>query len=406
MPGRGTSRSPGVPTRAPTPISETQLRDAQVEAQRSLSPSPPPPCPRPAAAIGRFLPLPGSTHAARGGALSARAETLQIAWRKREREQRALIDEWERKRRERRRREGTQNSGRALALSNMARRQMSRDVSLPQALPAAAPTSAPTAPSPGVPPPSMLPIRLDDGAEAATLDAHFSPRFTKMVAADGEVLHHDSCLFTPDCKAAILIAEPPPQAPPADATGGDAAPAAVSSTVLMVSLLDGSVVDSIRLEGEQLVRRRRLAAPSPAAWSMAGDTLVLLAQMRQELQVHRCTPTGFVHACTHGAHIRADDTWVVDQAQNAELAARCGSVWILLWSSTHATAVGRLASLLCSASCKQSTIKTLNDLQASCALATDCADLQAGSAASARGIGVSQHAHGQDASTLADLWQR
>jgi hypothetical protein len=149
------------------------------------------------------------------------------------------------------------------------------------------------------------------------MDAHFTHRVTASVTSGGETLHDDSCLFTPDGQSALVVAESPRVHV---ATGGEGDAPVPSCSVLMVALSDGTVIDSIHLPGELLVRRQRHAG---ATWSLCGNLLVLLLQRRQEIRVYRCTEHGFVRTRTHGEHVHADDAWVLEQAAQAEELHRC-----------------------------------------------------------------------------------
>ena len=278
------------------------------------------------------VPLPGITSktgsagASGVGAAAAasRNASLSIAWRQRERDQRALIAEWERNRRERRRQES--------------RRSGTKSATPP---PVARGATPPPPQPPRAPPPSTPVISFDDDRDGASgevdaaarmtdLSAHFTLRVTASVTTGGHTLHDDSCLFTPDGRHVLLLAEAPrvPATTGGGATGAGpgTGTAAAASSVLMVAVADGSVADRIHLPGEALVRRGRNGG---ATWSLAGDTLVLLAARMQELLVLKCSAgenggkAGLVHMCTHGAELDAGDAWTLQQAEHAEALQQC-----------------------------------------------------------------------------------
>jgi hypothetical protein len=274
----------------------TRAPQAAFVPRRMLHPSRPPSAPssgNTCRAISGAPPRPRQATPLAPIASHHRSERFRIAWRKREREQRALIDEWERSRR--------------------CLRKARKTLATPTAHPRAVAHSAHAC----LPPPATTPLLFaGDTPDVVGPAAHFTAMFSASVTRGGQTLGDDVCIFTPDGRHVLVIAESP-------STAATDEQASKTATVLMVSLRNGTVVDTVHLPGERLLQRSRRAG---AAWSLFGDALVLLASRRQEVHVHRCTAQGFVHMCTLGEHVHEDSGWVLQDADRAEAQHKCDIV--------------------------------------------------------------------------------
>lgn len=139
------------------------------------------------------------------------------------------------------------------------------------------------------------------------------PRFTSSIASGGETLIDDVCLFTHDRKFVLLISETQPEHHP---RAGAPTPPCASTSVLMISLAEGTVVDRIQLHNERLILRTNRAG---ATWSLRESTLVLLLPHQQQIRVlHCCSEGTLVHLRTIGRFLQHDDEWVLSMFDSQE----------------------------------------------------------------------------------------
>lgn len=142
------------------------------------------------------------------------------------------------------------------------------------------------------------------------------PRFSSSVTSGGETLIDDVCLFTHDLKFVLLISETQPEQ-----AARTPLPVCASTSILMVSLSDGTVVDRLQLQNERLILRTNRAG---ATWSLLHSTLVLLLPHKQQVHVLHCSSEGtLVHRRTVGRFLHHDDELVLSLFDSQEDLFQC-----------------------------------------------------------------------------------
>lgn len=218
---------------------------------------------------------------------------LQQAWDRRGREQQAMIASW-----------------------NQSRKRLRQSRSAALAIPSAPPPpSQPTViTAPCLRPALRIGGRPSENAPAEIILLPGSAALVATVTAGHEKLNDSICLFTRNRGHVLLLAESQPQ------TATDEG-ASASSSIIMVSLRTGAVVDRIQFMNERLVLQRNRSCVS---WSLHDSTLVVLCPNSQQVHVYHVSAESLVHNRTLGAHLRHDDELVLLNLAAQEEQYRCG----------------------------------------------------------------------------------
>lgn len=261
------------------------------------------------------------------GLLSPRSkdndDLLYQMWKQRSQEQQAMIASWEEEQERRRRRQARIIAAAAAEANtflpepvNATQPKVLRAPRLHECLNIAPPA------------PSTSPARAATASNSTTTNTRSTalaqgtrsqdvsltrPRFSSSVTSGGETLVDDVCLFTQDRKFVLLISETQPEH---HARATAPTPPCASTSVLMISLTNGTVVDRIQLQNERLMLRTNRAG---ATWSLRENTLALLLPHQQQILVLHCSSEGaLVHRRAIGRFLQHDDEWVLSMFDSQE----------------------------------------------------------------------------------------
>lgn len=230
---------------------------------------------------------------------------LQQVWDRRSREQEAMIASWnESRKRLRRSRHSTDRVPTATSLPSVP--------SLPSILSMSA--LAPTRQPPVITAPSITPILNICGSSSESRpDEIFvetgSAAVVATVTAGHEKVNDTICLFTRDRRHVLLLAESQATSATGEQTAG------ASSSVIMVSLQSGQVVDRLQFKNERLVMQRNRSC---VTWSLYYSTLVILCPKAQQVHIYQVSRDSLVHNRTLGLHLRHDDELSLANLASAE----------------------------------------------------------------------------------------
>jgi hypothetical protein len=230
-----------------------------------------------------------------------RKESLRIAWRQRASLQQELVSEWERERRRRR--------ASAAKCVGTVKGCATQVVPVTGCLQPPTPKRQPAR----LPPPSTPPLDLSTCTPALPLTA----RYTQSVASSGQRLISGACMFTPSEKSMLLATETPAAA---GNGAGDTDAERVASSILLVSLADGAVLDCVRFPGERLLHRQGRAT---VAWSLHDRLLAVLLRKAQSISLYHISDTSFGFIQTIGQYALPDDVCACDEAAQQQAAFLC-----------------------------------------------------------------------------------
>lgn len=270
------------------------------------------------------------------GLLSPRSKhddaLLYEMWKQRSQEQRAMIASWEEEQGRRRRRQARITAAAAAEdntfLPEPERASQSKVLRIPRLRECL--NITPRTPSKR----RGLAASSTSAAGAPPRSAHVAdlslarPRFSSSVTSGGETLIDDVCLFTNDLKFVLLISETQPEH-----AARTPLPVCASTSILMVSLRDGTVVDRLQLQNERLILRTNRAG---ATWSLLQSTLVLLLPHKQQVHVLHCSSEGtLIHRRTIGRFLQHDDELVLSLFDSQEDLFRCAPAMRLSYIVPH-----------------------------------------------------------------------
>lgn len=243
---------------------------------------------------------------------------LYELWKQRSREQQAMIASWEEEQGRRRRRQARISAAAAAEENSFlpepakpSQPTVTRAPRVRECLNMVPPTRPTRTGHPAASPTPATPY----GVRVPTLSLTH-PRFSSSVTSGGETLIDDVCLFTHDLKYVLLISETQPE----QAAGTPMAVCA-STSILMISLLDGTVVDRVQLQNERLILRTNRAG---ATWSLLKSTLVVLLPHNQQIHIMHCSSEGaLVHRRTIGRFLQHDDELILSTFDSQEDLFQC-----------------------------------------------------------------------------------
>jgi De-etiolated protein 1 Det1 len=231
--------------------------------------------------------------------LSADDTQLRQLWERRGREQQAMIASWNQSRKRLR-------QSRILPISKNSFVSLREEPPQPKVV--TAPCRRP-----------VLKVCSSDAPEGV-----FSPGEPGVVAyvtAGDEKLSDSTCLFTEGCSHVLLLTESQPHPASGDpATSTSTASSCSRTSIVMVCMRSGTVVDRIQFTDERLVLR---ANRSCVSWSLCGNTLIVLAPRAQRVHIYHVLGNSLLHNRTLHKHVRHDDELVISNLHAEEEQYRC-----------------------------------------------------------------------------------